>query len=178
MEIARYFLTSVHVGIGGEVAYQVNRRSKILGGFLTFLLGVIIARFTYKCRHMEVTLDGEKIADEFLEIILGMGQYDGGGMNMAPYARLNNGLAEVYAIRKIGLLNTLLSLPYLYRGELDKHPAVRYLRAKRVEIRSDDTVLVSPDGESLGRLPAIVEVVPSVLRLVCGREAPVLPQPD
>jgi YegS/Rv2252/BmrU family lipid kinase len=164
----RYFNTAVHIGLGSLVNEHVNRRSKALGGFLTFVLGVITARLAYTELEMTVEVDGETFTDRYLEVIVAKGFYDGGGMHVAPRGRLDNGLFEVYLIGKLGPLASLLNIPRMYRGTQDRHPAVRYLQAKRVHVTCAQPVRPGPDGETTGFLPATLEVVPRAIRAVTG----------
>lgn len=164
----RYFNTAVHIGLGSLVNEHVNRRSKALGGFLTFVLGVITARLAYTEIEMTVEADGQTFTDTYLEVIVAKGFYDGGGMHVAPRGRLDNGLFEVYLIGKLGPVASLLNVPRMYRGTQDTHPAVKYLRARRVRVTCAERVMAGPDGEVTGRLPATLEVVPSAVLAVTG----------
>lgn len=173
-ERSNYFFNSVHIGLGGTVSERVNRKSKALGGFLSFLIGLLEARMAYSLEPMTADIDGETVTGEFLEIVAANGQYDGGGMLIAPHARLDDGLLQVYTIGKLGLVGTPLSIYRLYKGTLDKHPAVRRIQAKRITIQSPHRVLVSPDGEPAGQLPATIEIIPAAIRLIPGPNPPVL----
>lgn len=172
--ILRHFNTAVHIGLGGIVGEHTNKRSKALGGFLTFLIGVITARIAYTEQEMTVEIDGEIFTDTLLEVVAANGFYDGGGMHVAPHGFLNSGALEVYAIGKLGPIDSLLNIPRMYRGTHDQHPAVRYARATRIHVTSKNRVVVSPDGELAGVLPATVEVVPQALRIVTGPDPRVL----
>ncbi len=164
----RYFNTAVHIGLGSLVNEHVNRRSKALGGFLTFVLGVVTARLAYKELEMTVDVDGETFTGRYLEVIVAKGFYDGGGMHVAPRGQLDNGLFEVYLIGQLGPIASLLNIPRMYRGTQDRHPAVRYLRARRVRVTCAQPVRPGPDGETTGFLPATLEVVPRAVLAVTG----------
>ena len=170
--MTRYFLTAVHIGVGGLVGVHVNRRSKRFGGFATFLLGVVSARLEYVSDVMDVTINGETLSKPMLEVIAANGKFDGGGMTVAPKCCLNNGQLEIFTIGNMTLLETIRNLPHIYKGTQDVHPKCDYYRAPRVEIRSEKEVWVSPDGEVAGKLNATVEVVPNALKMVTGPNAP------
>ena len=170
--MSRYFLNITHIGLGGRVGEYVNGSSKALGGFTTFLIGLLGSRFTYRARTMRITVNGVAIGGVHLDVIVAKGQYEGGGMLVAPQARLDNGYFDVYVVGDIGLLETIVHLPKLYRGRLDLHPKVGYYRARRVYMEADERTLISPDGELAGRLPATLEVVPRAIRLLTGPNPP------
>jgi YegS/Rv2252/BmrU family lipid kinase len=174
VECIRYFNTSAHIGFGGLVCEIVNRRSKVMGGFMTFLSGVITARFTYKCPEISITIDDEEsIVGPKLEVIAGNGIYDGGGMKAAPHARMDDGLLEIYVMDRMGIYETLSNVIHMYRGTQDSHSKVFYARGRKVRIESEERVIVSPDGEVSGILPATVEVVSKAIPMVVGENAPI-----
>lgn len=170
--MTRYFLNITHIGLGGRVGEYVNGSSKALGGFTTFLIGVIGSRLTYRARPMRITVDDETLDGVHLDVIVAKGQYEGGGMLVAPRARLDNGYFDVYVVGDVGLAETIVHLPKLYRGRLDLHPKVTYHRARRVQIEANERTVISPDGEMAGRLPATLEVVPRAIRLLTGPNPP------
>lgn len=166
--IVRHFNTAVHIGLGGVVGEHTNRRTKALGGFLTFLFGVITARIEYSPKEMTIETETGTYTDICMEVVVANGFYDGGGMHVAPHGLLDNGLFEVYSVGEMGPIDSLINIPRMYRGTQDKHPAVRYQQAKRVTVSSSERVVVSPDGELAGVLPATMEIVPRAIRIVTG----------
>ena len=94
-------------------------------------------------------------------------------MTVAPRCKLNNGLLELYTIGKMGPVDSLLSLPRIYKGTQDEHPAVGYDRTSSVKITADAPIWVSPDGEISGQLPATVTILPRVLNMVMGESPPI-----
>lgn len=163
--LTHYFLNSLHIGLGGLVGEYVNRGNKRFGGRLTFFKGVVMARLAYKPQPMEIAINGDRLEGRFLDLIIANGQYDGGGMHVAPRARLDSGHFEVYVIGDVGLIGTALNLPRLYMGTLERHPRVRYYQASVLEVRSPEAVRVSPDGELAGHTPARVDILPRLLPL-------------
>lgn len=172
--MVRYFNTAVHIGLGGLVGEHVNRRSKALGGFMTFYVGVITALMAYTWPKMRVTVDGKVVKEgKMLEVIAANGEFDGGGMHVAPHARLDDGLLEMYAMGNIGRLGSFANSLRIYKGTHDQHEEVIYLRTPSVRVDSDERVIVSPDGELAGFLPATVEIVPKAVRMVVGEGTPI-----
>lgn len=168
-ERTTFFLNTCHIGVGGEVGYQVNGTSKILGGFLAFLWGTLRALTSYRDTPMRVQIDEETFEQKVKDIIIANGAYDGGGMYVAPHARLDSGCFEVYLVGAMSLPDAVRSLPLLYRGALHKRPdIVRYFQAKTIQVESAERVKISPDGEMPGYLPVKVEILPKALRIVSG----------
>ena len=82
----RFFLNVSDVGLGGETTYRVNKNSKALKGFLSFLIGALTTIITYKNKDFEVTIDDLEINKRLNSIIIANGKYFGGGMKIAPMA--------------------------------------------------------------------------------------------
>jgi YegS/Rv2252/BmrU family lipid kinase len=168
-----HFINALHIGLGGLVAKRVNQGSKWMGGFLSFLKSVVISRLTYSNLPMTVRINGLAYSNCYLEIIVANGQYDGGGMHIAPYARLDSGFFDVYTLGDVGLIDTALNIPRIYKGTLEEHSEVLYFQATTIEVETDERVLVSPDGELAGVAPLSVEVLPAAIRMVTGPAVPV-----
>lgn len=163
----RGFVNIASFGIGGEVDDRVNRTTKALGGFASFLIGTMRATIAYRNRSVRLKIDGQDLGEQrIFNVAVANGQYFGGGMHVAPNAKPDDGLFDVVVIGDIRLPEVLISGPRIYRGThlgLDK---VWERRARFVEASSDETVLLDVDGEQLGRLPATFEVVPEAIRVL------------
>ncbi|HOE66045.1 MAG TPA: diacylglycerol kinase family lipid kinase [Candidatus Hydrogenedentes bacterium] len=165
----RHFMNITDFGIGGEVVRRVNASNKFFGGFASFLWGVLTAIATHTNAEMELTFDGEPLRGKFSNIIVAKGQYYGGGMHVAPFARLDNGLFDVYVIGDVGKIESFVNLPKVYLGGLHRRvDKVRYIRAKHIDARSNSNVLVNIDGEQPGGLPLEISLVPKAIRLIVG----------
>lgn len=153
---ARAFLNIASFGLGGEVDRVVNQGPKWMGGRLAFLLGTLRAMAGYRNREVRLTIDdGPPREARILNVAIANGQYFGGGMHIAPRADLDDGLFDVIAIEREGVLANLTLAPHLYRGTLLDKAGVTFTRARRVVAEATgEPVLLDVDGEAPGRLPA------------------------
>jgi len=169
LEETVYFQNTCRIGMGGEVVDRVNKNTKAYGGFISFLWATIRTLINYKDKPMQIRVDRIEMDQYVKEIIIAKGQYDGGGMHVAPHARLDNGVFDVYIIGKVGAADALTNLHKLYLGKLRERPdVVKYFRARHIEIRSSEEVKINTDGEMPGILPARIDIVPAALRIVTG----------
>lgn len=162
----RYFLNVADVGLGGETVARVNGQSKSLGGKLSFLIGSIISILSYHNKVMKCEIDGNLICQGRLNsIMVANGRYIGGGMMIAPQARLDDGLFDIVILGDLSPWTILRHVPKIYRGAHLKIPGVSLYRGKTIAITSDEEVLLDLDGEQPGRGPALVTLKPGRLCL-------------
>lgn len=167
MQEVRYFINVADFGMGGSVVEHVNRGSKRMGPFLTFLGALLRTLATYRNPTIRIQIDGELLEQRTVNVIVANGQFYGGGIHVAREARMNSGAFEVYVLGDIGFWKALVNLPRFYSGSYVKRAdLVRRYTARRVVAQSSERVLLNLDGEQPGSLPAAIEVLPSALRLV------------
>lgn len=166
-ERVSYFVNVSSFGISGLVDEIVNRTTKALGGPTSFAIGAVRAIFAYRAAPVEIRVDGSLVHEGPLVLATGAnGEYFGGGMHVAPEARLDDGLLDVVVISALTKPRMLAKLPRIYRGTHLADAAVALHRGRLVEARSAGVVPVELDGEPLGRLPARYEVLPGALSVL------------
>lgn len=164
-----YFINIASFGMAGLVDRYVNESSKSLGGTLSFLTSTVRAATTYRNQRVDVTLDDtDNYSMKIINLAVANGQFFGGGMRVAPYARPDDGYLDVVAIGDFSPLEMLRFGHRIYLGSHLAHPKVRPDRVRRLEARPsnpDELVLLDVDGETPGRLPATFSVLPGALNL-------------
>lgn len=162
------FVNVASFGISGLTVELVNRAPKLLGGRSSFLIGTIRAILRFASEPVEIRVDGVTLYDA--PVVLGAaanGRYFGGGMHLAPGARIDDGLFDVVVLSRLSTAQLLVKLPLIYRGAHLADPAVSFHRGRRVEaLAPAGRVKLELDGEPLGTLPATVEVLPGALRML------------
>jgi len=166
-EAVRYFLNEGEIGMGAAASDRVNRSSKRLGGRLSFLRATLITALSYRPHLVNLSLDGAPAQPMLLtNVWLANGQYSGGGIRMAPRARLDDGLLDVVCIGSLSRLQTVIFLPKLRSGAFIDLPQVTYLTARRIEAESEVPVLIEVEGEAIGSLPATFELIGERLKVI------------
>ena len=98
------------------------------------------------------------------------GRFFGGGMEVAPGARLDDGLFHVTIWIGYSLSDFVLRSGSMYDGSHVKLKGTRTAPARSVRLEpaagARGPLTIEADGELLGRLPATFAVVPGVVRLV------------
>ena len=112
--------------------------------------------------QLTMTLDGEEHQVEANLIAIANTKYFGGGMKIAPEARVDDGELDVVVIGPAPRAAFAAVLPTVFSG---RHVRSRYVaihRAKSVEL-SGSTTDVRADGEMYGATPATYQVRPQAL---------------
>lgn len=164
-EVSTYFVNVASIGISGLVTQLVNAAPKTFGGRFSFLVGSLRGIARWKSRPVVLRLDGEVVYDGALSLAaVANGPWFGGGMNVAPDARFDDGLLDVVFAAGLGRMRLVRLLPTLYSGSHVSDPEVHLLRGARLEAdAAPGEVWIELDGEPLGTLPARIEVLPAAL---------------
>ena len=155
------------LGFSAAVVERVNRTSKALGGFVSYLVGLFCTLVTYKNKSVLLQID-DTVESELVinSINVANGRYFGGGMIIAPEARADDGFFDIAVIKDITRLNVIGNVKKLYNGTLASHPLVEYYKGRKVVVTSNERVLVDLDGEQPGMLPVTFEIVPKAAKIL------------
>jgi YegS/Rv2252/BmrU family lipid kinase len=95
-------------------------------------------------------------------------RYFGGGMKIAPDAKLTDGKFDVVSIGDLSAMKIFTSAPRVYTGSHLSMPEVSHTLARKITVRAADRaaeVALEVDGELPGRLPATFQIIPDALRV-------------
>jgi YegS/Rv2252/BmrU family lipid kinase len=163
----RYAINVVSFGLGGAAVQRSNEMSKALGGRISYAIATTLTAARFSSPLVELRVDDAPfLHSRITQVAAGNGQFHGGGMRICPQALVDDGWIDVTAIGEIALHELARGLPSLYNGSILKHPKASSRRARKLEAFSDETVLVEIDGETAGKLPLEIEIVPAALSLL------------
>lgn len=95
-------------------------------------------------------------------------RYFGGGMKIAPDAKLTDGKLDIVSIGDLSALKIFTSAPRVYTGSHLSMPEVSHVLARKITVRASDRiaeVALEVDGELPGKLPATFQIIPEALRV-------------
>lgn len=90
----------------------------------------------------------------------------GGGMRIAPRARLDDGKLDVCFLRRTGRLRLLRLFPKVFSGAHLGRPQVTYFQAAGLRVETESPLDVYADGDYVCRTPVEVGVLPGALRII------------
>jgi len=159
------------VGFAGmgldALSVALSRQSRLpLRGMRRYAWGVLRALCRYRVRQMSLVADGRRISGLGWILVVANTQTFGGGMVIAPDARLDDGLLDVCFLVDASRSELLsLFLRVLLQRPISSPHLVR-IQARSLEIAGHPDLLIQADGEILGHPPAHIRVMPRVLSVL------------
>jgi YegS/Rv2252/BmrU family lipid kinase len=179
-EETRYFLGVASFGMSAAVIERVkeggpdwlpDKMPKWLSGRLTFGASMLQVASSSSSTKVVVQLDNKQEQHFTLaNFCVANARYFGGGMKIAPDAKLDDGQFDVISIGDLGAARIITNAPRIYAGTHLTMQQVHHTLAKRVVARpgnKDGIVGLDIDGELPGRLPATFQILPNALRVRC-----------
>lgn len=180
VEDSRYFLGVASFGMSAAVIERVKENEaewlpssapKWLSGRIAFGTSMLRTAMQSPATKVVVQLDDEH--ERHLTVAnfcVANARYFGGGMKIAPEARLMDGWFDVVSIGDLGTRKILTNAPRVYLGSHLSLDRVDHTLAKRVVARpvaKGDEISIEVDGELPGHLPATFRIIPAALRVRC-----------
>ena len=167
----RHFVNIAGAGFDSEVNEAANAIATNLGGTGTYVVALVKTLRKFVPAAYEITVDAESMSLSAMLAVVGNSISYGGGMRVLPEASVTDGLLDVCIVEELSRPAFLRAFPRVFRGTHVSHPKVRMLRGRTVKVGADRRIQVYADGERVGPLPAIFEIVPRALRAVVDPQA-------
>ena len=160
-----WFINAASSGFGAEITATTSPELKRLFGPAAYtVMGAILAINLHHYRG-RLILPGREITGSGPVAIVGNGRQTGGGIQVAPRARIDDGLLDVLVVRQI-LPTALLAAA----RELQQLPSdgeyISYWQTPWLEVHPEEPIPVNLDGEPLSFSTVRYEAVPKAISLI------------
>lgn len=174
--VSRYFLNVSSFGLAASIIERVKSTKALdwlpLGGVrgrASFALSTLqeVVGLDFVTVKVKIDNGDEKLLNT-INFCVANARYFGGGMKIAPDAKINDGFLDVINIGDIRTAKIILNAYTLYAGTHLDLKEVKSTLAKRIEVSPAEKgveIHLETDGELPGRLPAVFEIFPNVLRV-------------
>jgi YegS/Rv2252/BmrU family lipid kinase len=159
------FLGIVSVGFDSECNRLANETHFIRGN-LVYAYSMVRTLIGWRSARFTVVVGGERKRLEGYFVDVANNCVYGGGMYIAPDAKLDDGQFDVVAITEVGKLRFLRGLRDVLKGAHIHKEEVTTFRASRLELDASRPFPVYADGEHLTDLPVSLHVLPSCLSIL------------
>jgi YegS/Rv2252/BmrU family lipid kinase len=173
----RYFCCVAGVGLDGEVARRANQLPRWLRGHGGYVLSLAPAIFKFAPLPMKILAspaassgqsDGWAARSNQPTLLAAFANTPlyGGGMKIAPHAKMDDGLLDVCIVGGVDPFKLFCMFPSVYTGRHLKIREVEYFQSTRVRVETEHPVDVYADGEYVCRTPIQLSVHRSALKVV------------
>jgi YegS/Rv2252/BmrU family lipid kinase len=162
----RYFVNAAGIGFDAAVVESTERLPKFFGGTVPYVFGLLRTLIGYRNPSVVVRVGDKVEKTRVVMVAVANGSYLGGGMYVAPDAKLNDYLFDVMIVRDMGKFALLRAFPRVYKGTHVTHPKVVMGKAAEVTVESPERILVHADGELLGEGPVSFRLMPAALSIM------------
>lgn len=165
----RYCANICSVGIDARIGTEVHNYSKIpiIGGATGYVVSAVVNVLRGITRQMRIR-SGDFFADGENTLVCACnGRFYGGGFNPSPTARPDDGVLDVFIVKKVSLLTLARLIGQYAAGKADNYPEyITHLRTDKVDIVFEEENVVNIDGEALFAKEVKMRLVPGAVKLV------------
>jgi YegS/Rv2252/BmrU family lipid kinase len=161
----RTFLGVASLGFDSEANRIANTAPPALGR-LVYVYGALRALAAWQGARFAVEVDGERVEFEGWSVAVANSGFYGGGMRVAPHARLDDGALDVVTLGECSRLGLVRLLAKVFRGTHVRDPGVSVRRGAEVRVSADRPFTVYADGDPVAGLPLTLRAVPAALRVL------------
>ena len=141
------FFNIAGIGLDAQVAHRFAAGGLVRRGFWRYLEITAQELFTYDPDEHTVVVDDAPERVRALLIAIANGRQYGNDAIIAPHARLDDGRLDVVVVPQRSIAATLVQIPRVFAGTVDRVPGVSIRCGEAIEITSARPVLYHVDGE-------------------------------
>ncbi|MFC2080199.1 diacylglycerol/lipid kinase family protein [Bacteroidota bacterium] len=165
----RYFINIAGMGFGAKVAVKANsKKAKGKSSPSLYMITLLTSLLSYKSINAVIEIDGTTFKRKVFNLNVGIGKYNGGGMNQIPDAIADDGLYSITLIKKMGKIRIIANIKKLYNGKITRHKKVESYTGKVISVNSPSVLLLETDGETLGHSPMEFQIIPRSVKVIAN----------
>ncbi|PQO43102.1 diacylglycerol/lipid kinase family protein [Blastopirellula marina] len=166
---SQWFINAAVGGNQRKVEARVSDEVKQFWGPFAYARGSLEALPEIEKYHLHLTLDDEAPLDlDLWTLTIANGRTVGGGAEIAPRAKINDGLLEVTGLQGEGLIDLgSIAASFLQGAYLD-HEYVFHRQAAKLHLRSEQEFEFSVDGELIVGREFSFATLPQAQSMIVG----------
>lgn len=166
----RAFINISGSGFDVEVLRKTQELKKVYPGAEAYSKAVLAVLGSYQAFEAEISVDGSAFEKRQCTIIeVSNGQFFGGGMRVAPGAKIDDGLFDVVTVDRVPRQIIPFLLPLFKLGIHIYLPIAHVVKAKETVLRAKNMV-VNIDGNLLEMDEARFAIMPGALDMVLPKK--------
>jgi YegS/Rv2252/BmrU family lipid kinase len=164
-----YFITIATCGYDAEVSRRAAKGTPVFAGTASYAYAAVETLFYYDPPVVHLKGDFGTYEGPLLLAATGITNRYGGGFQIVPNARIDDGLFDVCVIRPVSSLTVLRLLVTLFWGGHVSHPAVSIHQTRTLTIETETPLLLYADGEPMCETPVTIEIIEDGLIVMSPR---------
>lgn len=170
-ETSTYFANIATGGNSHRVTESITTEMKQTWGPLCYLRGAIGILTDLATFRAQVSFDGQpEETFDVWNIIVANGRTSAGRLQVAPKAKLNDGLLDIVVIRDGTLLDVAGIAANYMMSEYVESDQIEYRQAKSIRLHSDPPLLFSIDGDLVEQQPVEFRAHSGALSVIVGED--------
>ena len=167
----RYMANVAGVGFDAAVIKRGQvMRSRGRSGASLYIRALVNTFFRYKPTGTKIWVDDRLLYNNLLfSAAIGVGKYNGGGIQQLPAAVADDGLLDVTLIKPLHWWHILFRLRYFFNGAIYSIGHVQHLQGSKIRIESSPEIMLEIDGELLGASPVEIRVLHRAVKVVVNK---------
>jgi YegS/Rv2252/BmrU family lipid kinase len=170
----RYFVMWSGIGLDAEVTATIEPRptwSKRLG-VISYGVHAFFTMLNFRGTRMTVIVNEHSIKCRALMVLVCNAQLYGGIAEIAPEARLDDGLLDVCIFKGDSFFQALRHMLRFILRRRTPDPELIQLRGQRISVVARRKCYVHVDAEPCGQTPITIEIAPKSLQMIVPASAP------
>jgi diacylglycerol kinase (ATP) len=149
-----------------ELTYEVPSKMKTMIGQLAYYMKGL--EKLPRLRPIEVYIKSPEmdLHEQVMLFLITNSNSVGGFEKLAPEASLDDGLFDVFILKRCNLGEFIRVVSAALRGEHINDPNVIYFKTNSIQVTSPDYVQINLDGEFGGTLPSMFSLLPSHIKII------------
>lgn len=160
-------------GNSERVSESLTEEVKRRWGALCYMRGAIDVLSHLETYEVRVAFDdGPAEVFEAWSVLVANGRTSGGRLEVAPHAKLDDGLMDVIIIRDGNIFDVAALTARLALSDYTESEQVVCRRARKITIESDPPLRFALDGDAVAGYPTGFHILPAAQRVVVGDQFP------
>jgi len=143
----RRFINVMGLGFEGR-ANDIGKLLSFLHGTPKYLFAIGGTYLSYRRMPLQIKFNGKAIDEKVFLLSIGNGWNVGGGLQLTPKARLDDGQFDLCYVQSISRLRILQIFGKLYDGSIEEVPEMEMFQTSELSIKSDRPIPAHIDGEA------------------------------
>jgi diacylglycerol kinase (ATP) len=161
-----YFCCAGGVGLDGEIARRANALPRWLRAHGGYALSLIPALVNFLPMSINIDSPSLRSTRPITVAVFANAPYYGGGMKIAPHARLDDGKLDLCIIGELTKLKLLTLFPTVYFGNHLSVSQVEYAQIPNLTLATETPHAVYADGEYVCETPIEVSIAAKALPVI------------